>query len=85
MIRCLEGQFDTWGAFGHGFNNNMSLGGPTPIGARKANLSAEVLPYVEEIALNEQVNSSSLQICGLHRILLAFSCCLHLICYSGTG
>jgi hypothetical protein len=33
----------------------MTLGGPTPIGARKANLSDEVLPYIEEIALNEQV------------------------------
>ena len=53
--RCLEGLFDTWGTFGHSFNNNLTLGGPTPIGARKANLSDAVLPFMEEIALNEQV------------------------------
>lgn len=70
MIRCLEGQFDTWGAFGHGFNNNMSLGGPTPIGARQANLSAEVLPYVQEIALNEQVHCPA----GICHITAIYSC-----------
>ncbi len=55
MSRCLEGLFDTWGTFGHGFNNNLTLGGPTPIGARKANLSDAVRPFMEEVALNEQV------------------------------
>ena len=34
--RCLEGLFDTWGVFGYGFNNNLTLGGPTPIGAGQA-------------------------------------------------
>ncbi|EIE26937.1 hypothetical protein COCSUDRAFT_59435 [Coccomyxa subellipsoidea C-169] len=53
-VECLEGQFDTWGTFGHGFNNNLTLGGPTPIGARKANLSDAVLLYMQEVALNEQ-------------------------------
>ena len=38
-----------------GFNNNLTLGGPTPIGARKANLTERVKPYLEEVALNEQV------------------------------
>lgn len=33
----------------------MAKGGPTPLGAQKANLSAGNLPYAEEIALNEQV------------------------------
>lgn len=28
--------------------------GPTPIGARKANLTEATLPYLEEIAINEQ-------------------------------
>ncbi len=55
MCRCLEGLFDTWGTFGYGFNNNLTLGGPTPIGARKANLSDDVLPFMQEVALNEQV------------------------------
>ena len=53
--RCLEGLFDSWGVFGQGFNNNLTLGGPTPIGARKANLSQEVASHLAEVALNEQV------------------------------
>lgn len=24
-VECLEGQFDTWGAFGFGFHNNLSM------------------------------------------------------------
>jgi hypothetical protein len=53
-VECLEGQFDTWGAFGRGFLGDLAKGGPTPIGAQKANLSATNLPYMEEVALNEQ-------------------------------
>ena len=34
---------------------NLSQGGPVPIGAKKANLSAEVEQYLQEVALNEQV------------------------------
>ena len=54
-VECLEGQFDTFGAFGRGFVGDLAKGGPTPLGARKANLSATNLPYMEEVALNEQV------------------------------
>ena len=43
-----------WGTFGTTFNNNLTLGGPTPIGARKANLSPQAYAYMEEVALNEQ-------------------------------
>ncbi|DBA90435.1 TPA: hypothetical protein ACH3X1_003706 [Trebouxia sp. C0004] len=53
-VECLEGQFDTFGAFGFGFVGNLNLGGPAPIGARKANLSDRVEPYMQEIALSEQ-------------------------------
>lgn len=53
-VECLEGQFDTWGTFGYGFLGNLTLGGPTPIGARKANLTAATIPYLQEVALNEQ-------------------------------
>ena len=53
--RCLEGLFDTWGAFGRGFTNDLERGGPTPVGARKANLSEAVMPFAQEIALQEQV------------------------------
>lgn len=54
-MECLEGLFDTWGTFGRGFLGNLELGGPTPIGARKANLTERTLPYLQEVALNEQV------------------------------
>ena len=57
-IRCLEGLFDTWGTFGVGFNGDLEKGGPVPIGAQKANLSAEVQMYMEEVALNEQVGNA---------------------------
>ncbi|KAK9839731.1 hypothetical protein WJX84_008142 [Apatococcus fuscideae] len=53
-VECLEGLFDTWGTFGRGFLDNLEEGGPTPIGVRKANLSAEAMTYMEEVALNEQ-------------------------------
>ncbi|CAL5223508.1 g6035 [Coccomyxa viridis] len=53
-VECLEGLFDTWGVFGHGFNNNLTLGAPTPIGAGQAKLSQEVSSHLAEIALNEQ-------------------------------
>ena len=33
------------------------MGGPEPLGVRKANLSAEAMTYMEEVALNEQVSS----------------------------
>jgi hypothetical protein len=33
--------------------------GPKPIGARKANLSPEVLPFAQEVALSEQVRMAS--------------------------
>ena len=55
-VECLEGLFDTWGVYGTTFNNNLTLGGPTPIGARKANLSEEVALHLAEVALNEQVS-----------------------------
>ena len=42
------------GVFGHGFNDDLEMGGPVPNGARQANLSAQMLPFLEEIALNEQ-------------------------------
>ena len=54
-VECLEGQFDTWGTFGRGFINGLEMGGPTPIGAQKANLTEATLRYLEEVAINEQV------------------------------
>ncbi len=37
-----------------GFIDNLTLGGPTPLGARAANLTEMTRPFMEEIALNEQ-------------------------------
>lgn len=42
----------------HGFIDNLQLGGPTPIGARKAPLSEKYLSMMQEVALNEQVMAS---------------------------
>ena len=38
---------------------NLNLGGPSPIGAQKANLSPDVQMFMEEIALSEQVSHCS--------------------------
>lgn len=56
-VECLEGLFDTWGAFGRGFAGNLELGGPKPIGARKANLTYETEMFLQEVALNEQAHA----------------------------
>ena len=69
-VECLEGLFDTWGVFGQGFNNNLTLGGPTPIGARKANLSQEVESHLMEVALNEQARTY----CYLPRLDIRVCC-----------
>ena len=55
-VECLEGLFDTYGTFGRGFNGDLEMGGPIPLGAQKANLSYEVQAHMEEVALNEQVS-----------------------------
>lgn len=53
-VECLEGLFDTWGTFGRGFTGDLELGGPTPLGVRKANLTEKTLPFLQEVALQEQ-------------------------------
>ena len=46
---------------------NLELGGPAPIGARKANLSPKIEPFMQEIALSEQVS------------MLYSPCCMHVL------
>lgn len=53
-VECLEGRFDTFGVFGVDFTGDLTLGGPTPRGLRKANLTERTRPFLEEVALNEQ-------------------------------
>jgi hypothetical protein len=55
LLVLLDDQRCVSGAFGRGFLGDLAKGGPTPLGAQKANLSAGNLPYMEEVALNEQV------------------------------
>ena len=40
------------------FNDDLTLGGPASVGYGKANLSAEVLAPLTEVAVSEQVSSS---------------------------
>ena len=47
----------------HGFIDNLQLGGPTPIGARKAPLSEKYLSMMQEVALNEQVMADCFVVC----------------------
>lgn len=45
---CLEATFDSYGAWGVPMHPALTGGGPAPIGGRKANLSPEMLTWVEE-------------------------------------
>ena len=56
----------------HGFIDNLQLGGPTPIGARKAPLSEKYLSMMQEVALNEQVCSHS----GYLLLSADHNCCI---------
>ena len=42
-----------YGAFGQNMHPALFAGGPTPIGGRKANLSEQIQPWVEEASLGE--------------------------------
>ena len=47
---CLEATFDSFAAWGVGMNPNIFGMGPAPLGnPRKANLSPEIQPWVEEV------------------------------------
>ena len=53
----------------HGFIDNLQLGGPTPMGARKAPLSEKYLSMMQEVALNEQVMAGCFVVsmqCSVH-------------------
>ena len=53
----------------YGFLDNLTLGGPTPLGARAANLTEMTRPFMEEVALNEQVGPDSVSML-LHGVTL---------------
>jgi len=79
-VECLEGLFDTWGTFGHGFINNLDLGGPTPIGARAANLTEATRPFLEEVALNEQVRREGRAWVEGLTVLVCWACTVLFFC-----
>jgi hypothetical protein len=52
---CLEARFDTYAAFGGDIPADLLSDGAGPImGAKKAALSNQLQPYIEEVALDEQ-------------------------------
>ncbi|GAQ80483.1 hypothetical protein KFL_000550140 [Klebsormidium nitens] len=50
---CLEASFDSWAAFGVPLDPALVAGGPDPIGANRANISPELLPFAQETARDE--------------------------------
>jgi hypothetical protein len=51
---CLESIFDTYAAFGENIPADLFKNGGPVEGGRKANLSNEMQPWIEEVALDEQ-------------------------------
>ncbi|KAG5191726.1 ferritin-like domain-containing protein, partial [Tribonema minus] len=62
-LECLEAQFYSYAAFGHGLSDEQRGHGPEPIGGRKANLTpvATAQAYAEEIANNEIAHVAALR------------------------
>lgn len=52
-LECLEAEFYSWAAFGHGLSDERLAGGPPSVGGRKAQLSDSVQQLAEEIANDE--------------------------------
>ncbi|CAN0228205.1 unnamed protein product, partial [Phaeothamnion confervicola] len=52
-LECLEAEFYSWAAFGHGLSSTLRGGGPKSIGGGKAELPEDIQYYAEEIARNE--------------------------------
>ena len=41
LQECLEAEFYSWAAFGHGLNDTLLGGGPGSVGGKKATLVAD--------------------------------------------
>jgi hypothetical protein len=41
-LECLEAEFYSWAAFGHGLSEELRAGGPPSVGGRKAQLSDSI-------------------------------------------
>ena len=50
---CLEAEFDSWATFGVPLDPSLVAGGPGAIGANRANISPELLPFAQETARDE--------------------------------
>lgn len=50
---CLEAEFDSAATFGVPLDPLLQAGGPGAIGARRANISADILPFLQETARDE--------------------------------
>ncbi|CAM9362920.1 unnamed protein product [Phaeothamnion confervicola] len=52
-LECLEAEFYSWAAYGHGLSETLLGGGPKSVGGMKATLNETIQYYAEEIADNE--------------------------------
>ncbi|PIN10610.1 hypothetical protein CDL12_16799 [Handroanthus impetiginosus] len=55
-LEYLEAEFFSWGALGRGLDSiepNLTMGGPSPVGVRKANLSPLVQDIIAQFAYQE--------------------------------
>ncbi|KAK4478349.1 hypothetical protein RD792_017639 [Penstemon davidsonii] len=55
-LEYLEAEFFSWAALGRGLDSlapNLAMGGPSPIGVQKANLSPEIRDIIIQFALQE--------------------------------
>ncbi|KAL8486835.1 hypothetical protein ACS0TY_023506 [Phlomoides rotata] len=77
-LEYLEAEFFSWGAFGRGldaFAPNLTMGGPPPIGAKKANLSPLIKDIIAQFAFQEFGHLRAIQktVPGFPRPLLNLS------------
>ncbi|XXG70268.1 hypothetical protein AAC387_Pa06g3065 [Persea americana] len=55
-LEFLQAEFFLWGSLGHGLDHvasNLAMGGPPPVGARKANLDAFTADIITQFAYQE--------------------------------
>ncbi|KAL8486085.1 hypothetical protein ACS0TY_022520 [Phlomoides rotata] len=77
-LEYLEAEFFSWGAFGRGldaFAPNLTKGGPSPVGAKKANLSPLIKDIIAQFAFQEFGHLRAIQktVPGFARPLLNLS------------
>ncbi|CAL4939351.1 unnamed protein product [Urochloa decumbens] len=77
-LEYTEAEFFLHGAYGEGLDQIapvMAMGGPPPVGARKANLDEKTLPVIKEFALQEvgHIRAIKRTVGGIRRPLIDLS------------